>query len=95
MFPGQVEGKLLPNSEDGKSQLLRGWEVDRLKSLIHCLELVKMDCLEWEETLVLYRLHRFVYGLWLDQGVVGHRGEKGVGIHFGDYSAGETLGPGH
>ena len=55
MFPGQVEGKLLPNSEDGKSQLLRGWEVDRLKSLIHCLE--------WEEKLVLYRLHQFVYGL--------------------------------
>ena len=63
MFLGQVEGKLLPNSEDGKSQLPRGWEVDRLKSLIHCLELVKMDCLEWEEKLVLYRLHQFVYGL--------------------------------
>ena len=87
MLLGQVEGKLLPNSGDGRSQLLPGWEVDRLKSLIHCLE--------WEEKLVLYRLHRFVYGLWLDQGVVGHRGEKGVGIHFGDYSAGETLGPGH
>ena len=58
-----MEGKLLPNSEDGKSQLLRGWEVDRLKSLIHCLELVKMDCLECEEKLVLYRLHQFVYGL--------------------------------
>ena len=31
--------------------------------------------------------------------MVGRRGEKmdqfGVGIHFGDYSAGETLGPGH
>ena len=59
-----MEGKLLPNSEDWKSQMLGDWEVDRLRSLVHCVELVKMDCLEWEgEKLVLYRLHQFVYGL--------------------------------
>ena len=82
MLLGQVKGRLLPNSVDGRSQLLRCWEVDRLKSLIHCLE--------WEEKLALYRLHRFGYGLWQE---VGHGGEKGVGIHLGDWFAGETVGP--
>jgi hypothetical protein len=78
----QVKGMLHPKSGDGRSQLLRCWEVDRLKRLTHCLER--------GEKLELCRLNRFGYGLWQE---VGHGGGKSVGIHLGGWAAGETVEP--